>query len=117
MSACSAPSETFDSEPGPGVGAKSISQVNHMLDTGALKAEEGLDFEKITPAIVLTEHPELSDGLSLSSKTVLRRTHDQHIRVWIAPFQDTFGNFHEGAGIHTVLRPAHWQLNFNPSRL
>lgn len=43
LSACSTASEHFDSEATPGVGAKSISEVNRMIDQGKI---EGLSSNK-----------------------------------------------------------------------
>jgi hypothetical protein len=33
------------------------------------------------------------------------------MRIWMAPFQDANGNFHEAAVIHTLQRPSFWQVN------
>ncbi len=38
------------------------------------------------------------------------RTPETVIRIWIAPFEDTEGNYHEASVIHTVVQPSRWIL-------
>lgn len=114
LTACSSVSESFDSEATKGVGAKSIAQVNAMVDQGKI---DGLKSEVdqnsvVAPVIVQTPvaiaHPE---AIVLSDHSVIQRQPEQHLRIWFAPFQDMNGNFHEASVVHTLLRQSFWQVN------
>jgi hypothetical protein len=121
LSACSTSSESFDSEMVEGVGAKSISQVNNMVDKGVIQDATNFDDEQnkvVSPIFATTcvqnEHNEHFENIKLSNKTILQRQPERHIKVWIAPFQDAMGNFYEGSVIHTLLRSSYWHLSPNP---
>ena len=114
---CSTTSETFDCKAGKGVGCKSISQVNKMVDEGSLSLEkEGSAYAPIstpviTPTSLLPDSPSsLGQDIALSDDMVVHRIREEHLRVWIAPFQDQQGNLHEGTMVHTVLKPGFWQI-------
>lgn len=122
LSGCSTTSETFDCSPGKGVGCKSISEVNHMVDQGVLGegalGKGGNNVTTILPPELVIAMGSLEDkltgiqgaGLRLVDGGHARRVPEEHLRVWVAPFQDDQGNLHEGSVIHTVLKPGHWQL-------
>jgi len=119
LSGCSTSSEVFECEAGKGIGCKSISEVNKMVDNGKLAHNEEPDvlksvapvFEKNTRGAETRE-----TGLNeivLSDQTMVKRVQEAPLRVWIAPFQDEQENLHEGSVIHTVIRPGYWQLTPN----
>ena len=114
LTACSSASESFDSEATKGVGAKSISEVNAMIDQGKI---DGLKSEVdqasvVAPVIVQNPIPIAnSETIVLSDHSVIQRQPEQHMRIWFAPFQDINGNFHEASVVHTLLRPSFWQVN------
>ena len=117
FTACSSALDSFDSEATSGVGAKSISEVNAMIDQGKIAGLKP-DPEQISvvlPVIVQNPipiaHPE---SIVLSDHSIIQRQPEQHLRVWFAPFQDLQGNFHEASVVHTILRPSFWQVNAVP---
>jgi conjugal transfer pilus assembly protein TraV len=130
LCACSTTSETFDCPAGKGVGCKSISAVNHMVNQedqlhaplGSLE-ERGVQF--ITPLsapVISVSSPGVeaaSDHAEtpLSHTMAIHRIQEEHLRVWIAPYQDTHGNLHEGSIVHTVLKPGSWQVRVTDSRV
>jgi hypothetical protein len=82
---CTPHRETFDCAPGTGVGCKSISEVNLLIDNRAppeeSSKEQGLEPQK--PPSVSADSPSL--------------------RVWMAPYDDRQGHLHEESFV--VLRP------------
>ncbi len=122
LSGCSSTSEVFECEAGKGIGCKSISQVNKMVDQGQLGESTDESQSLKTGAPVFVQHNLTPDSLIpnskpidmneivLSDQTTVSRIKEDHLRVWIAPFQDDQGNLHEGSVIHTVIRPGYWQL-------
>lgn len=114
LTACSSVSESFDSEATKGVGAKSISEVNAMLDQGKIAGVKGdLDLAAVVaPVIVQNPIPVANpETIVLSDQSIIQRQPEQHLRIWFSPFQDVHGNFHEAAIVHTLLRPSYWQMN------
>lgn len=124
LAGCSTPSETFDCQPGKGVDCKSISEVNQMVDQGTVGNSVEKDMQPTfspfsVPVIssnslsvdnaALNNVPHSTD-IPLSETLWVRRIPEHPIRVWIAPYQDAQGNFHEGSLIHTVFKPGFWQI-------
>ena len=114
LSGCSTTSETFDCKAGKGVGCKSISQVNNMVDEGSLGSEKegNLVTPLSSPIITTASLSSNSSGqnIAFSDDMVVHRIREEHLRVWITPFQDQQGNLHEGTIVHTVLKPGFWHV-------
>ena len=121
LSGCSTPLETFDCREGKGVGCKSLSAVNQMVEQGVLGAPEEalagspLSPTPLPPARAGDPHPPRfspdSPEAAFPLSEGVQRIREDHVRVWVAPYQDAAGNYHEGSVIHTVLRPGYWQVN------
>lgn len=108
LSGCSSVSEVFDTPPGEGVGNKPISEVNRMVSQGSLGKEDPSLPQVLSPVMGI---PSLKpSAFVLSDKTVIQRVPEQTGRVWIAPFQDEQGNFHEGSIVHTLITPSSWKI-------
>jgi conjugal transfer pilus assembly protein TraV len=117
LSGCSTTSEVFECETGKGIGCKSISEVNKMVDQGQVgeNIEDSQTLKTSAPVFAQNtmsseKNPIDAQEIVLSDKTTVKRVKEDHLRVWIAPFQDEQGNLHEGSVIHTVIRPGYWQL-------
>lgn len=91
---CSSPSEIFDSEPGKGAGNKSITEVNHMINQGIFLEKTSNTIEKNTQ----------------KKERSFQKTPERNFRIWIAPFQDENGDFHEASYVHTVIRSGLWRI-------
>jgi conjugal transfer pilus assembly protein TraV len=129
LGGCGTTSETFDCQAGKGVGCKSISTVNKMVDQGSLGGEEeegeqSLILPSSVPIMSTSSTGVEASGNTLANKTfsqqadiplsddfLVRRVSEDHLRVWIAPSQDAQGNFHEGSIVHTVLKPGFWYIS------
>ncbi|MBY0281471.1 MAG: type IV conjugative transfer system lipoprotein TraV [Alphaproteobacteria bacterium] len=119
LSGCSTTSEVFECEAGKGIGCKSISEVNKMVDTGKLAHnEEPNSLKAVAPVFAhnnmnTESNPVKAHEIVLSDLTTVSRVQETPLRIWIAPFQDEQGNLHEGSVVHTVIRPGYWQLTPN----
>ena len=85
-----------------------------MIDQGKIEGIKGdSDASKvIAPVLVQSPLPSLNqETIVLSDHSVIHRQPEQHMRIWMAPFQDANGNFHEAAVVHTLQRPSFWQVN------
>ena len=108
LSGCSSSSESFDTKPGQGVGFRSISEVNKMVERGKIDGLSSSNEVVIAP-IVTVDKPSMVDFVPLGDSKVMRRP-EEHIRVWVAPYQDGSGNFHEGSVVHTLLNHGTWHM-------
>jgi conjugal transfer pilus assembly protein TraV len=108
LTGCSVPREKFDCPYGKGVGCRSISAVNQDVNEGKLPHNAKQD--KAKSKVVLKENISIEDG-HFGDDLNVQRVSEQHLRVWVAPYQDEQGHFHEDAIIHVVLRPGFWQVN------
>ncbi len=107
LSACTSNNELFDCPAGKGAGCKSISEVNRMVDQGHFG---GLDENESSSLKTLAPVAMAYDDVAQTSSTGIERIPEQNLRLWIAPFQDEAGNFHEESAIHTVVRQGRWKL-------
>jgi conjugal transfer pilus assembly protein TraV len=117
LSGCSTTSEVFECEAGKGIGCKSISEVNKMVDQGQVErnSDELHSLKTVAPVFAQSnlsagERPVDGNETVLSDQTTVKRVTEDPLRVWIAPFQGEQGNLHEGSVVHTVIRPGYWQL-------
>ena len=128
---CAAYDESFDCPAGKGIGCQSVTEVKKKLNQGAIDMPETtteaaarcggktpflppivshgqgkIDFADqtagIDPVVFIDSH-----GMTLS------RAREHPLRVWIAPYQDSDGNFHEASIVHTVIRPGYWHIQPN----
>lgn len=111
LSACSNSSESFDTPPGKGVGSRSISDVNKMVDEGKIKGIPSSQ-DSVIPPVITVDKPSVDFISSCDSKVI--RIPAEHMRVWVTPYQDDLGNFHEGSIVHTLLNQGTWHM-FSPS--
>ena len=111
LSGCTTPKSSFDCSYGKGVGCHSITEVNNMVNEG--------DFDKTSlkqaPLEIANQKVHSIDSRQIlsSDTSIVQRVTEEHLRVWVAPFQDEQGQFHEGSVIHAVLRPGFWQIAEN----
>lgn len=92
LSGCSNYSETFDCSPGPGVGCKSLSQVNQMVEKGHLPYREEEDTSMVA---TIPDRPIPREGpVTLTAEAMPTQ------RVWFAPRRDSFGHYVELGARH-----------------
>ena len=107
LSGCSISKETFDCSYGKGVGCRSITEVNTMVNNDNLV---GVTSTKIGKYAVKPSASSMKAEVISSDKMIVNRVTEEHLRIWIAPHQDEHDHFHEGAVVHTVLRSGFWQI-------
>jgi len=107
LTACTSNNDLFDCPAGKGVGCQSISEVNRRVDRGDFEnqREERTDSLKALAPVAMT----FDDRVQPSSPGI-ERVPEKNLRLWIAPFQDEDGNFHEESAIHTIVRQGRWKL-------
>ncbi len=99
LSACTMGNDSFSTEPGQGFGWKSVSKTHEKIQ----EQEHQSEIKKVKTQDILTHTNYTEEGVG--------RTSDQFVRVWFAPSQDKYGNFHEARAIQTLLKSGQWSIN------
>lgn len=105
LTGCSSVSETFDSAPGQGVGAKPITVVNHMVEHKQLKGSSLFE-HALENAITSKPYPSV-----LLGKGSIKRSKEKTMCIWIAPHIDDQGHLYEASRVHTVIQPSTWNVD------
>jgi conjugal transfer pilus assembly protein TraV len=131
---CAAYEESFDCPAGKGIGCQSVTEVKKKLNQGAIEIPEttteaaarlgGRGVPYLAPQVSTgqgngnfktTSSEGSADPLVFvdSNGLMIERAREKPLRVWVAPYQDQDGNFHEASVVHTVIRPGYWQIQTN----
>lgn len=95
MTGCSDMNSQFDCPMKPGINCKNLDEVNSDIDRRTNN--------KISPLPV--------NNFASPDSDHSFRTSDITQRVWIAPFEDTNGNYHEASDVMIVTNHSHWKHN------
>lgn len=113
LTGCGSMNSKFDCPNQPGITCKSIDQVNDMVDRGLIgKSGEVENTKKISN----TKFYPIKSNLNIVTNTNNNaekqpnpfRAGEQVVRIWIAPYQDVYGNYHNENSIYTVVRKSNW---------
>ena len=119
LTACSSYQEGFDCPAGIGVGCKSLSTVDQMIEQGQLPKAVPED-DRVEALVVLASSRLNYDSQVRQeidpqpSRLSVSRIPEQSVRVWIKGYTDGQGNTHDHAVIYTVVQPASWQVDGKP---
>lgn len=108
LTGCATSKENFDCQYGKGVGCRSITEVNTLVNEGKLGENDPINPRSKSPAKL--SDVSISSDFTSADSMIVQRVTEEHLRIWFAPFQDKQGHFHEASIIHTVLRPGFWQV-------
>ena len=99
ISGCATMNSSFTCKTPDGVMCHSLDDVNAMVDRGeighgAIGGQIALNFTSMKFAVPYAKTP-LRDG-------------EEVMRVWVMPYEDSSGNYHETSFLYTVIKPSHW---------
>jgi conjugal transfer pilus assembly protein TraV len=114
QAACSNMNSSFDCPNKAGVNCKSLDQVNGMVDSGQLRGRAA--FSEPSEPVATAKVAVIADNMEFASyplKTDFRpgqplRYGETVQRIWIAPYEDTEGNYHQDSMMYTILKDGHW---------
>lgn len=106
---CSPMNSSFDCPNKAGVSCRSLDQINKMIDDGQIRGGKSV--------VAVTSNKRSADfdcyvndhqgGAHCISNQPLR--HGETVqRIWIAPYEDTEGNYHQDHEMYTIIRKSHW---------
>lgn len=104
LSGCGELNSQFTCPMKPGVTCQSLDQVNTMVDQGKLAEAKP---QQSTPS---TE-PMLTVNIRYSAEDGVTRSPEQVMRLWIAPYQDSQGNYFSSTQVYHVIQPGHWSTD------
>jgi hypothetical protein len=106
LTSCASYQEDFECKAGKGVGCKSISEVNDMVNRGEVvgKVTEGIPTDESEKFSLLTYN--MNPTLA---KDKVYRTPERTARIWINSFTDEKGDYVSETYVHTVIAPGTWK--------
>lgn len=104
---CTQGHESFSTEPGKGYGWKDMTEtqkeVHNEMTVESIDTNRLVPFLPIIPLVSSTSR-------STSALSGVTRIPEQSLKIWFAPYQDSFGNLHEECVVHTVMQTGQWVL-------
>ena len=107
LSGCAGVNGSFACDKTAGDSCQSVSAVNRQADQGAYNGGDTGSARTQTQESANTPMP---SGTHVSTPNAGDpvRFGESVARIWIAPFEDTAGNYHEPSYVYTVVNPSHW---------
>jgi conjugal transfer pilus assembly protein TraV len=103
LSGCGELNSQFSCPMKPGVTCQSLDQVNTLVDQGKLAEAK----QKNLPS----NDPVLTVNVSYSADDGVIRSPEKMMRLWIAPYQDSQGNYFSSTRVYHVIQPGHWSTD------
>jgi conjugal transfer pilus assembly protein TraV len=109
LTGCNDLNSQFTCPKQPGVSCQSLDQVNTLIDQGKL-ADDSLPKKKSTkinaqPTVIRVNQIFTENNIALPYKL---RTTDNVMRLWIAPYIDTQGNYFSATVVYHVVDRGQW---------
>lgn len=87
-----------------------VDQINHLVDSGQL----GVPVSNVTPTGTTPKgisgpYDNFSTPYPSGLKTSQPLWNGETVmRIWLAPYEDKQGNYHQASSIDTIVKPGHW---------
>jgi conjugal transfer pilus assembly protein TraV len=113
MTGCTTMNSSFDCPNKAGVNCKSLDQINGMVDTGEIHgrtrgsvfdAAKGEKSEKSADRAEFQSFP--MSAAFMPGQPI--RYGETVQRIWIAPYEDTEGNYHQDSLMYSIMKGGHW---------
>jgi conjugal transfer pilus assembly protein TraV len=106
ISACSTMNSNFDCPNKAGISCKSLDQINGMVDSGQLRGRTQTSLANDTGNMT-NEFQSFPVASTFVPGQPIRYGETVQ-RIWIAPYEDTEGNYHQDNLIYSVIKPGAW---------
>lgn len=111
LSACTTMNSSFDCPNKAGVNCRSLDQINRMVDTGEIRGRSQMSYQnEVTPTTLATSNSSEFQSFPTASFVPGQpiRYGETVQRIWIAPYEDTEGNYHQDTLIYSIMKGGHW---------
>lgn len=105
LSACSSMNGSFDCPNRAGVSCRSLDQINGMVNSGQIRGRTSISSNDNEET--LKEFDAYPNQITYMPGAPLRYGETVQ-RIWIAPFEDTEGNYHQDSLMYSVIKGGHW---------
>ena len=113
LSGCVGMGNNFDCNVDSGGRCAPMHQINHMANYGSFSStgtfanqSYALDKSKTVKRKDSNTQPNI-DG-AMPPRSNLLRSNEKVQQIWIGPYEDTNGNYHEGSNVYTVVKKSEW---------
>ena len=110
LSGCSSLNSNFECSMKPGIRCESLDQVNSRVDSGEI-GQPNFNMSCVggsnNCSNLISSNSFYKDG-SCSSQREPLRYGETVMRVWMAPYEDSVGNYHQESDVYSVVKPGHW---------
>jgi hypothetical protein len=94
MVGCAGYNNSYKCDPAKGERCKSISTINKMIDSGAIKSNT-------TNSVVTNSKPMVIGGSVVRQPEIV-------MNVWLSPYTDQYGIYHNSNNLRAVVKEARW---------
>lgn len=106
LCSCSSMNGSFDCPNKAGVNCKSLDQINDMVDSGQIRGRSGFtskdDISSESAEFEAFPNPSIYHG------GAPLRYGETVQRIWVAPYEDTEGNYHQDSLMYSIVKRGHW---------
>jgi type IV conjugative transfer system lipoprotein TraV len=103
LSGCMSMNGKFDCNVGSGGRCAPMSHINKMASQGAFNESAMVSKEN---ALSKAENKITKNSINTFNTPI--RSSESIQQIWIAPYEDNSGNYHEGSYLHTVVKKGKW---------
>lgn len=107
LTACTTMNSSFDCPNKAGVRCKSLDQINAMVDSGQIRGRTQIRTSAVTPCTGCTEFQSFPTRTSFVPGQPIRYGETVQ-RIWIAPYEDSEGNYHQDSLMYAIMKGGHW---------
>jgi conjugal transfer pilus assembly protein TraV len=109
LTGCTGLNSRFDCPNQAGVRCKSLDQINGMVDSGQIRGRGAISRVDV---VDVTDEPAFQAyHPNAMSAAAPMRSGETIQRIWIAPYEDTEGNYHLESYVYAVMKVSHWDNN------
>lgn len=104
LTACGTMNSSFDCPNKAGVMCKSLDQVNTMVDNGQIRGRSQMSVVSENGNLDFTPYPETTGyfpGQPIRYGETVQR-------IWVTPYEDAEGNYHDDSTLYTVVKKGRW---------
>lgn len=106
LTACTSMNSSLDCPNRAGTNCKSLDQINAMVDGGSSSStgSQTNQIANINDAAQFQSFPSLASyypGAPLRYGETVQR-------IWVAPYEDTAGNYHQDSMMYVIMQRGHW---------
>ena len=106
VTGCSSMNGSFDCPNKAGVNCKSLDQVNDMVDSGQVHGQS--NEAAFTGSAATSNEFGAYPASEIYHPGAPLRYGETVQRIWVAPFEDTDGNYHQDSLMYAIVKKGHW---------